>query len=833
MSIDSRQHVDVRFFGAHDRAWVPTAHCILFCEKDPNKTKGTVPSKTTNKTQKGIADAMKEKDDYIVKLRDVYGFKYAPFKQQLEANDLQNQLQFMLPGLNASKDAKEGLNGGAEREIDGAQKEKLTLKIIKGQSSNYKVEHKTTEQRVPQSHKDKPKLYRVLSKNDSNADMEQPRKLQPLIIKRKSIVEQEIERSKKQKTTNDAASETSESSASVQSGMTNNSRRKSARGTPKHKKPVKVPEKESVSEPPAKKARRHSEKQKAAKEDSEPEEETRVEKPKPSKKSRAKSVLPECDKPLLVPLVVPPGTDEIEELRSESPLVPIVVKHPNKKHHRSQSVEKEPKTPLKTVNNNTQAERPQMRRSLSEVTSRKSLAENQLKPADETPQEKPVEESGFDPHLVIKDEPMSDNEQEEEIQEDAYTLSDIPNLINDKSGKKKVIVISTNEGGETSSSAASSQQSARARKTFPNQATQLQMDSLSQQQNRNGNWMICIPQVFTPAATQASTMQSPPTSNRSTPASDSQGSVSHVRSNNSARNSLNSQQSSNRPMNSNIPPPSYSFSNNSSRRNSINSNPVYINGQRVSIQSSNVAQQRSQNQDSLPRLVPRPQGVFSSDGTTFNRDVGPVSRMFTDNAHRMSDFFRNILMESVSAFAPEVPTAENLMLRAENEKLQREIQLTKADCQLKMQEVKSDCQVKMQELRREHQDEIETVKKELGKLLFVRQIRFNSMTNFSVDERQKKIQTAFEQEKNKIIHEIRQQSEIEKQRAIEITRKETKKNTWCSNCPKEARFYCCWNTSYCGPQCQKSHWQIHQRGCSNVSQSSNFSVQKFVNEFNC
>lgn len=86
-----------------------------------------------------------------------------------------------------------------------------------------------------------------------------------------------------------------------------------------------------------------------------------------------------------------------------------------------------------------------------------------------------------------------------------------------------------------------------------------------------------------------------------------------------------------------------------------------------------------------------------------------------------------------------------------------------------------------------------------------------------VDERLKGIQTAIDQDKVKLIHEIRQQCEVEKQRAIEITRKETKKNTWCSNCPKEARFYCCWNTSYCGPQCQKTHWQIHQRGCSNVS----------------
>lgn len=716
MSIDSRQHVDVRFFGAHDRAWVPTPQCFLFCEKDPNKTKGSTPtSKTTNKSQKGIADAMKEKEDYIIKLREKYGFKYAQFKQQLNANDLQSQLEFMLPGLNASKKTREVQNGVAEKELDGTQKEKLTLKIIKGQSSNYKVEHKTTEQRIPQPHKDKPKLYKVLSKNDDNADLEQPGKLQPLIIKRKSNVEQEIDRVKKSKIVNDAASETSESNASVQSGMTNSSRRKSARSPAKHKKPQKNIEKDA-SEPATKKARRHSEKQKQGKEDSEQDAEAKAEKVKATRKSRAKSVLPECDKPLLVPLVVPPGTDEIEELRPESPSSPpppVAKKSQTKPLHRSQSLEKDPKSPLRAVSNNKD-KAVLFKRSLSETTRKKSSAEVQPKPAEV--QEQPVPETGFDPNLVIKDEPVSDNEPEESNQDASYTLDDIPNLIRDKSGKKKVIVISTTDSGETSSSVASSQQSARARKTFPNQANQLQGDPLAQQQSRNGNnWMICIPQQFTPA-TQNSSMQSPPTSNRSTP-SDSQVSSSQTRNNNTARNSGNSQQATNnRIANANATSFSGSLSNNSSRRNSINSAPVFINGQRFATQS-NAAQQRNQNQDHLPRLIPRPMGVFSSDGTTFTRDNGPVSRMFTDNAHRMSDFFRNVLMETVSSFAPEVPTAENLMLRAENEKLQREIQSTKADCQQKMQEVKSDCQMKMQELRREHQDEIETVKKEFGKFL--------------------------------------------------------------------------------------------------------------------
>jgi hypothetical protein len=41
------------------------------------------------------------------------------------------------------------------------------------------------------------------------------------------------------------------------------------------------------------------------------------------------------------------------------------------------------------------------------------------------------------------------------------------------------------------------------------------------------------------------------------------------------------------------------------------------------------------------------------------------------------------------------------------------------------------------------------------------------------------------------------QCELEKQRAVE----ETKKKWWCTNCGKEAFLYCCWNTAYCDFPC--------------------------------
>lgn len=39
MRTNSQGFVDVRFFGAHDRAWVPFKECFLYSLKDPNSSK--------------------------------------------------------------------------------------------------------------------------------------------------------------------------------------------------------------------------------------------------------------------------------------------------------------------------------------------------------------------------------------------------------------------------------------------------------------------------------------------------------------------------------------------------------------------------------------------------------------------------------------------------------------------------------------------------------------------------------------------------------------------------------------------------------------------------
>lgn len=76
------------------------------------------------------------------------------------------------------------------------------------------------------------------------------------------------------------------------------------------------------------------------------------------------------------------------------------------------------------------------------------------------------------------------------------------------------------------------------------------------------------------------------------------------------------------------------------------------------------------------------------------------------------------------------------------------------------------------------------------------------------------MRTSLENEKTRVMNDIRKQCEAERIRAID----ETKKKQWCCNCGKEAQFYCCWNTSYCDYPCQQQHWMRHMSTCANQTE---------------
>ncbi|OXA51902.1 protein kinase C-binding protein 1 isoform X2 [Folsomia candida] len=78
----------------------------------------------------------------------------------------------------------------------------------------------------------------------------------------------------------------------------------------------------------------------------------------------------------------------------------------------------------------------------------------------------------------------------------------------------------------------------------------------------------------------------------------------------------------------------------------------------------------------------------------------------------------------------------------------------------------------------------------------------------------REVKEALVADKKRSLVELRKQLEGEKNKAVE----ETKKKQWCARCGREAQFYCCWNTSYCGYPCQEEHWIAHHM--NNCSQAS-------------
>ena len=50
---------------------------------------------------------------------------------------------------------------------------------------------------------------------------------------------------------------------------------------------------------------------------------------------------------------------------------------------------------------------------------------------------------------------------------------------------------------------------------------------------------------------------------------------------------------------------------------------------------------------------------------------------------------------------------------------------------------------------------------------------------------------------------------------------ETKRQRWCATCLGKATYICCWNTAYCGTECQYKHWPQHRNQCQQPRNANN------------
>ncbi|CAH1991479.1 unnamed protein product [Acanthoscelides obtectus] len=171
-----------------------------------------------------------------------------------------------------------------------------------------------------------------------------------------------------------------------------------------------------------------------------------------------------------------------------------------------------------------------------------------------------------------------------------------------------------------------------------------------------------------------------------------------------------------------------------------------------------------------PRLKPRPPGMLSAvfdEGTPSS--AGCVTSRINSIAHRMGDYFRGMLIE----------TLEDL-----------------GKCQNPEARITS-LQLEMEALKHKHSLELSEMRNNICTIL-------------------KDIQKSLAEDRERIIDETRSACEAETIKRVELA----KSKQWCANCSKEAQFYCCWNTSYCDYPCQQKHWPQHMGKCTqNVEKS--------------
>lgn len=156
--------VNVRFFGAHDRAWINVKDCYLYSKEDPN---GTNPKK-----QNDIAECIKEVNSHIEKLSDTFnGFEHASLRTSYDPNREQEQLKQLLPNIDRYHRTTE-ISKLVEALLSG-HKPKLTLKIIRTADNTLATSSLETNGEKGHDTKDEPGItkFKILNSSKKNCQI--------------------------------------------------------------------------------------------------------------------------------------------------------------------------------------------------------------------------------------------------------------------------------------------------------------------------------------------------------------------------------------------------------------------------------------------------------------------------------------------------------------------------------------------------------------------------------------------------------------------------------------------------------------------------------------
>ncbi|KAJ8734945.1 hypothetical protein PYW08_014195 [Mythimna loreyi] len=161
MSVNSSGLVDVRFFGAHDRAWVPAKDCFLYCEKDPNNFRTK---------RQDIIDSMQEAEQHIRNITRKYGrFVYPPFKTQFDPSKMSEQLKMMIPSFEGEVRSLVKEKASPPPSAPAKEKSRSNSKSSKGSFNDGLVLHSDSSD---SDGEELQRLYALLEKNSDGSDNE-------------------------------------------------------------------------------------------------------------------------------------------------------------------------------------------------------------------------------------------------------------------------------------------------------------------------------------------------------------------------------------------------------------------------------------------------------------------------------------------------------------------------------------------------------------------------------------------------------------------------------------------------------------------------------------
>ncbi|XP_017073365.2 protein kinase C-binding protein 1 isoform X2 [Drosophila eugracilis] len=119
--------VNVRFFGKHDRAFVPVKDCFLYSAQNPN-------TQTSRRSARDLAECIREVEVHIEQIkRKIGAFNYAAYRIPYDPMEEQQQLEQMMPGVYEAID----------RELEPANKTPLQFLIRKTADDKLSIVKKT------------------------------------------------------------------------------------------------------------------------------------------------------------------------------------------------------------------------------------------------------------------------------------------------------------------------------------------------------------------------------------------------------------------------------------------------------------------------------------------------------------------------------------------------------------------------------------------------------------------------------------------------------------------------------------------------------------------